>query len=139
MVSKFSGFLALGAATAALLSPQHVTAQANTTTPVFTCAKAVLHFTQRGFAFECQTPRNVGNAILVVRDSNFPGRVDHVIDILKDLNTRNLGSGRTRGGLGLMVTYRRADSAAQAVCNAVHKRISLSDARCLIAGDVSYR
>ena len=139
MAFKLGAIFTIGAAAAVLLSPQQAVAQANTTTPVLTCNKAVLHFTPRGFAFECQTPRNDKNAILVVRDDNFPGRVDHVIEVLKALNETNLGTGRTRGGQGLMVTYRRSDSAAQSVCSAVYKRITTTNGRCLIAGDVSYR
>ncbi|MEM6477043.1 MAG: hypothetical protein AAF687_12835 [Pseudomonadota bacterium] len=139
MAFKLGALFTIGAAAAVLLSPQQAVAQANTVTPVLICSKAVLHFTPRGFAFECQTQKSANNAILVVRDDNFPGRVDHVIDVLKAHNARNLGTGRARAGQGLAVSFRRADSAAQSVCSAVYKRITLSNGRCLIAADISYQ
>ena len=137
---KVSGLLPMGTAFAALLFPQAGIAQSSgSNVPILTCSKAILHFTPRGFAFECQTPRNDSNHIMVVRDENFPGRVDHVIEAIKELNARTSDSGRTRADTGLTVTYRRADTAAQAVCNAVRPRLSTASSRCLIAGDVAFR
>ena len=142
MKARLSATLAMGAAAAAFTLPHHnASAQSpRTSTPSLVCSKAVLHFTPRGFAFECQSPRNDANHILVVRDGNFPGRVDHVIDVLKELNSRSTGAGRTRSNTGLEVTYRRADSDAQAVCNAIKPRLAGGGQQaCFIAGDVSYR
>lgn len=134
-----SGFLATGAAAAALsLMPSSVQAQQGRADTTLSCAGAVLHFTARGFAFECVDQRGEAKHIVVVRDDNFAGRRDHVIDVLRELNGRSsTGTGRQRSIKGLWVSYRRADNSAQAICNSVVPRYT--GGRCVIGGDIAFR
>lgn len=136
---RSSGLLTLGAAVAALTSlHQPAAAQQPRTANDLSCIGAVLHFTARGFAFECVEQNGNARFLLVVRDDNFNGRRDHVIDILRELNGRSSsGTARMRAGKGMWVSYRRPDGAAQSVCASVRTRYS--DAKCMIAGDIAFR
>ncbi len=105
--------------------------------PVLQCFSAVLHLTERGFAFECPDRDGQSSHVMVVRDDEFEDRAELVAELVRELNSRGTGSGRSRSLSGLWVTYRPADEQAQAVCASATPRFRGAD--CSIAVSVAYR
>lgn len=135
---RAGGILFTGAAALAMLLPVEAEAQqpqrADTS---MRCSGTVLHFAQRGFAFECIDSRGTVSDIVVVRDGPFPGRVEMVVDLLREANSRGQAAGRTRGTQGMWITPRPADAQAQAICGQITRRFPGGD--CVIAVDIAYR
>ncbi|MEL7445365.1 MAG: hypothetical protein AAGK02_06070 [Pseudomonadota bacterium] len=114
------------------------TASAQSNTPAAVpCNKATLHYTDRGFAFECSDHRNETKYLFVVRNGQFAERVTMVENVLRELNSRQQGSGRTRGGTGLFVSFRAPDQQATNTCNRVRQKNP--NAECKLATDIVFR
>ncbi len=136
---KLAGVLGMGvmAATLAPLNPQAAQAQSNRAEPLVRCSMTVLHFTERGFAFECAGPRNENHYVFVVNPAQGYDRIEAVISAVKEHNT-NPAAGRARTTDGLWVKHRNAGANAQTICAEVRPRLS-NNPRCLVAVDVSFR
>lgn len=102
------------------------------------CGAVTLHLTNTGLAFECEDESGASPYLFVVRDGQFPGRTELVVDILREANSRGRpASGRTRTREGLHVAHVAPDAQAQAICN--RARTQTNDAQCREAVDVIYR
>ena len=134
---KTGGILFGGAAALAMLLPLEADAQQPRQSNMLQCSGTILHFTERGFAFECIDSRGTSSDIVVVNEAMFPGRVEFVVETLRDANARGSGAGRARGTLGLTIRHRPANPPAQAVCNQVARRFPAGS--CVLAVDVAYR
>jgi len=139
MMRMMAGTLGMGFAAAASLSiPSATQAQSNRTEQQVQCSRTVLHYTERGFAFECADSRNENFFLFVVKPGQGYDRVSEVISILREHNTRAAPSGRTRTLNGLWVKYRNAGGPDKAICADVWRQFG-SNAQCRAAVDVAFR
>ncbi|MDA0820573.1 MAG: hypothetical protein O3C52_01235 [Proteobacteria bacterium] len=84
----------MGIATAASLSiPSATQAQSNRTEQQVQCSRIVLHYTERGFTFECGDSRNENFFLFVVKPGQGYYRVSEVISVMRERNTRTAPSG----------------------------------------------
>ena len=139
MMRMTTGALGMGMAVAASLSiPSATQAQSNQVEQLVQCSRTVLHYTERGFAFDCGDTRNENFFIFVVKPGQGYDRVSEVISVLREHNTRTNPTGRTRTVRGLWDKYRNAGGPEQAICADIWRQLG-SNAPCRVAVDVGYR
>ena len=137
---KLAGILGVGVLAASLApSVPQAHAQSSRAIQEVQCSRTVLHFTERGFAFECGDRKNENFFIFVVNAGQGYDRVGEVVSALREFNSRTpTAAGRTRDMRGLWVKYRGGGGPAQAICQEIWQRMS-SKAQCKIAVDIGFR
>ena len=138
---KLAAILGVGVLATALvpLTPQ-ANAQSSRAIQQVQCSRTVIHYTERGLAFECGDPRNETFFVFVVNAGQNYDRVESVISALREFNSRaSTGAGRTRELRGLWVKYRGASAPARAICDDVWRQLAPSSAQCKVAVDIGFR